>query len=104
VVMPRVTGRGPHPNTAYSYRVRARDTAGVMSAPSATVSFTTSRPAGGCDVAYSTNDWGGGFTATVTITNTGAVPVNPWSRQRCQRGADRLHPQRQRLHHLLTPG
>lgn len=32
-----------------------------------------------CRVTYATSDWATGFTATVTITNTGAVPVNGWS-------------------------
>jgi cellulase/cellobiase CelA1 len=31
-----------------------------------------------CKVAYGTNAWQGGFTADVTITNTGASPVNGW--------------------------
>jgi hypothetical protein len=69
---------GLTPNTRYSLRVRARDTAGVLSAPSATVTFTTAS-AGGCDVGYSTNDWGSGFTATVRITNTGTTVINGWT-------------------------
>jgi cellulase/cellobiase CelA1 len=32
-----------------------------------------------CRVTYSTNDWSTGFTATVTITNTGTTPINTWS-------------------------
>ncbi|MDG4766957.1 glycoside hydrolase family 9 protein [Solwaraspora sp. WMMD406] len=35
-------------------------------------------PVLGCRVGYSTNDWSTGFTATVTITNTGSSPVNGW--------------------------
>ncbi|MBK3572680.1 cellulose binding domain-containing protein [Streptomyces sp. MBT65] len=31
-----------------------------------------------CKVAYATNVWQGGFTADVTITNTGSSPVNGW--------------------------
>lgn len=31
-----------------------------------------------CKVAYGTNAWQGGFTADVTITNTGASPVSGW--------------------------
>ncbi|GIH02500.1 hypothetical protein Rhe02_05670 [Rhizocola hellebori] len=68
---------GLTPNTSYSFRVRARDSAGVLSPPSATVTFTTAS-AGGCDVAYSTSGWGGGFTATVKITNTGTTAINGW--------------------------
>ncbi len=66
------------PNTQYSLRVRARDTASVLSAPSATVTFTTAA-AGGCDIGYTTNDWGSGFSATVRITNTGTSAVNGWT-------------------------
>ncbi|MDW4904227.1 cellulose binding domain-containing protein [Streptomyces sp. ADMS] len=31
-----------------------------------------------CEVAYATNVWQGGFTADVTITNTGSSPVSDW--------------------------
>ncbi|MDH6589649.1 hypothetical protein M2161_008755 [Streptomyces sp. SAI-133] len=31
-----------------------------------------------CKVAYATNSWQGGFTADVTITNTGTTPVSGW--------------------------
>lgn len=31
-----------------------------------------------CKVAYATNAWQGGFTADVTITNTGSSPVSGW--------------------------
>ncbi|MDH6514158.1 hypothetical protein M2163_008870 [Streptomyces sp. SAI-135] len=31
-----------------------------------------------CKVAYTTNSWQGGFTADVTITNTGTTPVSGW--------------------------
>ncbi len=36
---------------------------------------------GACRVTYSANDWGGapGFTASVTITNTGSVTMNGWT-------------------------
>ncbi|MBD0424563.1 cellulose binding domain-containing protein [Streptomyces sp. TRM S81-3] len=32
----------------------------------------------GCKVAYKTNVWPGGFTADVTVTNTGSSPVDGW--------------------------
>ncbi|MFE7646627.1 GH12 family glycosyl hydrolase domain-containing protein [Streptomyces phaeoluteigriseus] len=35
-------------------------------------------PATACKVTYATNVWAGGFTADVTITNTGSAPVDPW--------------------------
>ncbi|MFF8870571.1 GH12 family glycosyl hydrolase domain-containing protein [Streptomyces massasporeus] len=39
---------------------------------------TPSGPAA-CKVAYSTNVWQGGYTADVTLTNTGSSPVNGWN-------------------------
>jgi cellulase/cellobiase CelA1 len=32
-----------------------------------------------CRVDYATNDWGSGFTATVSVTNTGTTALNGWS-------------------------
>ncbi|WP_129842399.1 glycoside hydrolase family 6 protein [Streptomyces sp. RFCAC02] len=40
---------------------------------------TASAAAFGCDVTYSANDWGSGFTANVTITNTGDAAANGWA-------------------------
>ncbi|WTR19079.1 cellulose-binding domain-containing protein [Streptomyces sp. NBC_00138] len=34
---------------------------------------------GGCKVTYNPNSWPGGFTADVTITNTGSTAVNGWT-------------------------
>ena len=51
---------------------------------SSTVNTGTSSDPGGpggstaCKVAYATNVWQGGFTADVTITNTGSSPVSGW--------------------------
>lgn len=74
---------GLSPDTAYEVYVRARDGAGNLSSPSATVTFTTEDgPATGpCRVAYSASNWGGGggFTAAVTITNTGTSTINGWT-------------------------
>jgi mannan endo-1,4-beta-mannosidase len=73
---------GLTPNTAYQVYVRARDNAGNLSAPSTSVTFTT-RPgaAGDCKVAYSASNWGGsgGFTASITITNTGTTATTGWT-------------------------
>lgn len=48
-----------------------------------TAALVTVRPAGSgtasCKVAYSVNDWGSGFTGTVTVTNTAAAPVTGWT-------------------------
>lgn len=40
---------------------------------------TSTAPTAGCKVGYAVNDWGGGFTGTVTITNTGAAPITGWT-------------------------
>jgi endo-1,4-beta-xylanase len=74
---------GLTPNTQYQVYVRARDGSGNLSTPSATVTFTTQDgPATGpCRVAYTASNWGGGggFTAGVTITNTGTTTMNSWT-------------------------
>ncbi|MFD0007914.1 cellulose binding domain-containing protein [Streptomyces sp. NPDC127178] len=52
---------------------------------SATVNTGSSGDPGGpggstaCKVAYATNVWQGGFTADVTVTNTGSSPVRGWN-------------------------
>jgi mannan endo-1,4-beta-mannosidase len=71
---------GLAPNTQYEVYVRARDNAGNLSAPSAPVTFTTLPGSGLCRVGYQASNWGGspGFTASVTITNTGTSATNGW--------------------------
>lgn len=69
--------------TTYRYHLRARDAVPNFSANSGTVTVTT-QPGGGtgsCKVTYSAPSWGGGggFTATVTIANTGTTSVNGWT-------------------------
>ena len=39
----------------------------------------TPPPARGCTVRYTTNDWPGGFTASVRITNTSGASLSSWS-------------------------
>jgi endoglucanase len=40
---------------------------------------TSPVPGAPCQVTYAVNDWGGGFTATVTIANTGSTTINGWT-------------------------
>jgi cellulase/cellobiase CelA1 len=49
--------------------------------PSASPSRSASPSTGtaGCTVGYSLNDWGTGFTANVTVTNTGPAAITGWS-------------------------
>jgi endoglucanase len=72
---------GLSPSVSYSFFVVAQDSTGVQSAHSNTVNVTTpAPPAGGaCTVTYSVNDWGGGFTANITVTNTGGTAINGWT-------------------------
>jgi hypothetical protein len=67
--------------TAYQFFVVAVDAAGNTSAASAPVPVTTADPpaAGGCAVGWSTSDWSTGFTAAITITNTGTATVSGWT-------------------------
>ncbi|GAA2076045.1 cellulase family glycosylhydrolase [Actinomadura alba] len=79
-----ITLTGLTASTQYQVYVRARDGAGNLSANSSAVTFTTASGGGGgaCRVAFSASPWGsgqGGFTAYVTITNTGTSAVNGWS-------------------------
>jgi chitodextrinase len=81
---------GLSPSTTYGFSVRARDAAGNQSAASATRSVTTQSgpggptsapppPPGACRVGYGVNQWNGGFTANVTVTNTGGSAINGWT-------------------------
>jgi hypothetical protein len=58
-------------------------TTGVTPTPSPTpttgVTPTPTPSAGACKVSYSTNTWPGGFTANITITNTGSAAINGWT-------------------------
>ncbi|MFC4585202.1 GH12 family glycosyl hydrolase domain-containing protein [Sphaerisporangium corydalis] len=70
-------------STSYTFSVRARDAAGNASSASNSVTVTTSSGGGGgggaCRVAYVKNEWQGGFTANVTVSNTGSSAVNGWT-------------------------
>jgi cellulose 1,4-beta-cellobiosidase len=75
------TDTGLTAGTSYTYTVKARDAAGNVSAASAAVTATT--PGGGtssgCAATYHLdNDWGSGFTATVTVSNPGTAPTTGW--------------------------
>ncbi|MEV4611282.1 glycoside hydrolase family 6 protein [Kitasatospora sp. NPDC049258] len=69
-------------STSYSYTVRARDAAGNASALSAALVVGTSAGTGGgsgCTARYTvSSDWGAGFNADVTVTNTGGAATKSW--------------------------
>jgi beta-glucosidase len=47
--------------------------------PSPSPTPTPTLNSGGCRVSYVVNDWGGGFGANMSITNTGTTPINGWT-------------------------
>ncbi|MFD7656798.1 cellulase family glycosylhydrolase [Actinosynnema sp. NPDC059797] len=51
----------------------------LMAAGGSWVSGASAAPAFACRVDYSTNDWGSGFGANVTIANLGSSPVSGWT-------------------------
>jgi hypothetical protein len=67
--------------TAYTFAIYANDAAGNRSTRSGPVTVTTAGGSTGstCKIGYSVNDWGGGFTATIVLTNTGTAVLNGWT-------------------------
>ena len=79
---PSVTLGSLTANTDYIVAIRARDTAGQLSAVSASRTFRTlavTTPGGGCSVTYTPNSWNNGFTANVRITNTSTTAWAGWT-------------------------
>ncbi|MFF3889978.1 cellulase family glycosylhydrolase [Streptomyces sp. NPDC001914] len=76
------TDTGLTAGTPYDYTVRARDAAGNTSTASASVTATTTGTGGGssgCKATYKvSSDWGSGFNADVTVTNTGSSTTKSW--------------------------
>jgi endoglucanase len=73
---------GLAPNTAYQVYVRARDAAGNRSGNSGVTAFTTlggGSGTGSCGVRYVPNSWGTGFTAEVSVANTGTSVIDGWT-------------------------
>ncbi|RSM44574.1 endoglucanase [Amycolatopsis balhimycina DSM 5908] len=85
-VLATVTGTtatltGLTPSTAYTLVVVARNGAGLAGPDSPSAQFTTlpDKPAGGCAVTYTANTWNSGFTAALTLTNTGTTAWTTWA-------------------------
>ena len=72
---------GLSPSTGYQFSVVAVDAAGNTSAASAPVAVTTApAPTGSsCQITYVTNDWNTGFSANVTVRNTGTAALSSWT-------------------------
>ncbi|GAA1750376.1 glycoside hydrolase family 9 protein [Streptomonospora arabica] len=73
---------GLEADTEYTVHVVARDGAGNESEPGPSAAFTTEPgdTGGGaaCEVEYTSSDWDGGFSASVTVTNTGDSAIRDW--------------------------
>ncbi|MBP1781737.1 glycoside hydrolase family 9 protein [Micromonospora chalcea] len=68
-------------STTYTFTVVAVDAAGNVSPASPGVTVTTTAPpAGGtCAVTWTANSWDTGFTANITVANTGTTAINGWT-------------------------
>jgi O-glycosyl hydrolase len=69
------------PATAGTSTVTVTATDGTGAAGSTSFTWTVNPTSGGgaCQVSYTPDNWAGGFTANITITNTGPAPVNGWT-------------------------
>jgi hypothetical protein len=70
------------PTAAGSSAVTVTATDGTGVSGSAAFTWTISPGStggGGCHVTYQPNQWPGGFTANVTIANTGSTAINGWT-------------------------
>jgi hypothetical protein len=71
------------PTTAGSYAVTvtATDSTGAAGTAAFTWTVTGGTTAGGgtCQVSYVKNEWTGGLTANLTVTNTGTATINGWT-------------------------
>jgi hypothetical protein len=69
------------PTTVGTFNVTVEATDTYPAAGSASFTWTIGSEAtgGSCQVSYVKNEWGGGFTANVTVTNTGTAAINGWT-------------------------
>ena len=72
---------GLRPSTTYYYIVRAADSIGESANSNRAFARTQAGGSGlSCHITYlDQNDWGSGFTAAVSIKNTGSQPINGWT-------------------------
>ncbi len=61
-----------------SVTVTVTDTTGAKGTATFTWVISTGTGSGACHVTYTPNQWQGGFTANVTINNTGTSTINSW--------------------------
>jgi O-glycosyl hydrolase len=69
------------PTTAATYNVTvtATDTTKASGSASFTWKIGSGTSSSACHVTYTPNQWQGGFTANVTIANTGSTAINGWT-------------------------
>lgn len=72
---------GLRPSTTYYYIVRAADSVGESGNSNRAFARTQAGGSGlACHITYADqNDWGSGFTAAVSIQNTGSQQINGWT-------------------------
>ncbi|MBS2966870.1 cellulose binding domain-containing protein, partial [Actinocrinis puniceicyclus] len=70
------------PSTAgiFNVTLTATDSTGASGSASFIWTISSDTTGGGtCQVSYVKNEWGGGFTANLTITDTGTTAINGWT-------------------------
>jgi hypothetical protein len=67
------------PTTAGSSSVTVTVTDGTGASGTVSFTWTISSSSGACQVTYTPNQWQGGFTANITIANTGGSAINGWT-------------------------
>ncbi|MBS2964755.1 cellulose binding domain-containing protein [Actinocrinis puniceicyclus] len=72
-------GGSPSPSASSSSSPSSSPSASPSSSPSASASPTGGTGSGTCKVSYVKNEWQGGMTANLTVTNTGGASVNGWT-------------------------
>ncbi|MFJ6212498.1 glycoside hydrolase family 48 protein [Streptomyces sp. NPDC092296] len=79
--MPAITAKPPRTRRGRLLTASGTGLALVLAGLTATAGTATPAAAAGvqCSVDYSTNDWGSGFTANLTITNRGTAAINGWT-------------------------
>jgi Cellulose binding domain/Putative Ig domain len=73
-----ITGT-PSATGTFTVKVTATDTTGASGSASFTWTISPGGGGGTCQVSYAKNEWGGGFTANLTVTNTGTSTINGWT-------------------------
>jgi endoglucanase len=76
----KVWGNEPSGNSSTSPSASVSASPSVSVSPSVSPSVSASPSSSGpCRVVYTTSDWSTGFTASVSVTNTGSAAINGWT-------------------------